>query len=176
MPTRRSACTKRSSSGFTICRDSLTRCVVASMHVGQRAFPDLRDVRNISIQGDRAVGYLNPPPVKAIRQEPANNRQPVHFCKIDGVWYLTIPDPPPPLSARERATKLQAESETLWVLLCCSTKAVVVPTEPGKPEIVYPHGLKPYGELRMSVLNCLFTGTPAQPFIWPACRRHKPRN
>src|SRR5262245_30127862 len=122
---------------------------------GQRPFPDLfpdfGDVKNITIQGDKAVGYLQSSMIKQHQQAPADNRQPVHFCKIDGRWYLTILDPPPPLLVSERATKLQEEIDTLWVLLCCSTKAVVIPAEAGKPNIIYPRGLKPYGELRMSV-------------------------
>src|SRR5438552_11260300 len=97
---------------------------------GGAPFPALRDVSDIKIAGDVAVGrgrIAYPPP--------ADMLQPIHFCKIDGRWYLTIPDPPPPLSVSERARQLQAEVETLGVTLDCSG----------------PPSEKTYDSLRMSV-------------------------
>jgi hypothetical protein len=106
--------------------------------LGQEAFSDLGDVRDIKTQGDEAVGYWIPAADKQPEQPPADERQPVHFCKIGGRWYITIPDPPPPLSVNERAAQLHAEIETLWVVLCCSGPAT-------------PAGKNKYGEVRMSV-------------------------
>jgi hypothetical protein len=119
--------------------------------LGQRTFPELGDVRDISIQGDGAVGYWNPSPVKQHGQPPADKRQTVHFCKIDGRWYMTIPDSPPPLSVSERAKQLQAEVDSIWVYLCCSSGAVTPAEEPGKSKTAQPLAEKQYGEVRMSV-------------------------
>jgi hypothetical protein len=82
---------------------------------GQTPFQKLGDVQDIRVEGDTAVGHGKqnlPPPLDLPGQ--------IHFCKIGGKWYLTIPDPPPPLSVSERAKQLQAEVETLHVFLCCN--------------------------------------------------------
>ena len=85
---------------------------------GDAPFPALRDVRDIRITGDMAVGQgrLGYPP-------PADMLQPIHFCKLDGRWYLTIPDPPPPLSVPECAAQLKAEVGSFSVNLVCSHAA-----------------------------------------------------
>lgn len=97
---------------------------------GQTPFQKLVDVKDIRVEGDTAVGHGKqslPPPLDLPVQ--------IHFCRIGGRWYLTIPDPPPPLSVSERARQLQAEVETLEFFLCCSG----------------PAGEKTYDSLRMSV-------------------------
>lgn len=115
--------------------------------LGQRPFLELADVKDITIQGDAAVGYWNLP-IQLEGQAPANNWQPVYFRKLNGGWYLTIPDPPLPLSVSERAAKLQAEVETFYFVLCCNNQA------PGEK--------KEYGELRMSIRPFVYKSpTPA---------------
>jgi hypothetical protein len=101
----------------------------------QAPFQKLGDVKDIRVEGDVAVGHgkQNLPP-------PLDLPVLIHFCRIDGRWYLTIADPPPPLSVAARSAQLQAEVETLWVLLCCSG----------------PAGGKEHHEVRMSV----------QPFVY----------
>lgn len=127
--------------------------------MGQETFSELGDVRELSIQGDRAIGYWNRSPIKQHGQSPADKPRPVHFRKMDGKWYMTIPDPPPPLSVRERAQKLQDEVESLWVYLCCSIP-FTAPDESNNAETgqlladkqydQYDKLRKQYGELRMS--------------------------
>jgi hypothetical protein len=94
--------------------------------VGEGPFAKLRDVRDIKIAGDLAVGQgrIDYPP-------PADMVQPIHFCKLDGRWYLTVPDPPPALSVNERAAKLKAEVESFSVMLACSGRPAPE-EEPGK--------------------------------------------
>jgi hypothetical protein len=110
--------------------------------LGKTSFSDLVGLRDISIQGDSAVGHVNP-------------SQPIYFCKIDGKWYMTIPDPPPPLSASERAKQLQAEVDSLWVLLCCSETAI--PTKESDKAGAQPFAEKQYGEVRMSVRPFIYS-------------------
>jgi hypothetical protein len=88
--------------------------------MGQETFRDLGDVKDISIRGDDASGYVNPSTV--IQRFPAivEEQQPVHFYRTGGKWYLTLPDPPPLLSVSERAAKLQAEVESFALTLGCS--------------------------------------------------------
>ena len=105
--------------------------------LGKTSFPEWGDVGGISIEGDGAVGYVNP-------------SQPVHFCKIDGRWYMTIPDPPP-LSVIERARQLEAEVDTFWFYLFCSSGAVPPTKESDKSKTAQPLSKKQYDELRMSV-------------------------
>ena len=82
---------------------------------------------------------------------------------MDGKWYMTIPDPPPPLSVSERAKQLCAEVESLWIVLCCSTAAVVPVDEPNESKIAQPLSEKRYGELRMSVRPFVYQSND-QPF------------
>jgi hypothetical protein len=93
-------------------------------------FPAMLDVKDFKITGALGVahGRIGDPPL-------ADMPQPIHFSKIDGHWYLTIPDPPPPLSVSERAAQLDAEAGTLWVTLGRSG----------------PPSEKTYDEVRMSV-------------------------
>jgi hypothetical protein len=103
---------------------------------GGTVFPAIFDVRDFTIKGDVAVaqGRIDYPP-------PADMPQPIHFCKIDGRWYLTIPDPPPPLSASERAAQLQAEVKSFSVMLACSGKPAPG-EEPGKSRGARDNGVK----------------------------------
>jgi hypothetical protein len=136
--------------------------------LGQSAFTELGDVRDISIQGDRAVAYWKPSPVKQHGQPPADKRQPVHFRKMDGKWYMTIPDPPPPLSVSERAKQLQDDVESLWILLCCSIP-FTAPDESNNSETAqllaekqydqWDKLRKQYGELRMGVRPFVYSST-----------------
>ena len=69
--------------------------------MGQEPFMQFGDVREIRIQGDRAIGYWSSPPSKRTGKPESDNRVAVHFHKTGGKWYLAIPNPPPPLSVDE---------------------------------------------------------------------------
>lgn len=118
--------------------------------MGQKAFSKLGDVREISIQGDNGVGYWSRSPNKSTGQPLSDNRVPVHFRKIGGKWYMAIPDPPPPLSVDDRVKLLNAEVESLFVYLCCSTAAVDPFAESSPSQTAQPSD-KRYSELRLTV-------------------------
>ncbi|HTU24585.1 MAG TPA: hypothetical protein VMF30_04260 [Pirellulales bacterium] len=84
------------------------------------SFFDLGNVLEVRIEGDKAEGYWRREPAQPANepgQPPAQPNVPIHFRRVDGRWFLTIPDPPPPLADRERAAKLQAEIESLRINL-----------------------------------------------------------
>ena len=140
--------------------------------MGQETFTQFGDVREITIQGDRAIGYWTPPAVKIAgaakskvgsapgnqEQSLSSKREPIQFRKMGGKWYITITDPPPPLSVSERAKLLKAEVESLFVYLCCSTGGGYPADEPNQVQTAQPLSEKRYGELRLTVRPC--TGTP----------------
>ena len=133
--------------------------------VGQGAFTQFGEVRDITILEDKAIGYWTPPVVKsagAVKskvgtavddqgQSLSNNREPIQFCKMGGKWYITITDRPPPLSVSERAKLLKAEVESLFVYLCCSTGAGGSADEPNQANTTQPLSENRYGELRLTV-------------------------
>lgn len=115
-------------------------------------FESFGEVGEIEIHGDRAVGTYVPPRPRLVQNstkpkvvspadqgEPQNRqkRLPLDFRRIDGKWYFTIPDPPPLLSAEERARKLKSNVQSLWITLgICgdsSTSIVVKKERDGKP-------------------------------------------
>lgn len=158
--------------------------------MGQEAFDDLDKVKEIKIQGDRAVGTLTLPPIQPMPPTlsshspqkvpatgdnpstpappvPPGNGQPeiglvfapwlpgperkvpIHFRKISGNWFLTLPDPPAPLTGAERARQLQTEVDSLWVVLSRSGR-VLLKKGGGYME-------DPSWEMRLSVQPFMYT-------------------
>ena len=87
----------------------------------------------------------------------SDRREPVHFRRIEGNWYFTYPDPPPPLAPAERAKQLRAEVQSLWVTLGCSqTASIIVESQNGVPTSRVVTG-KSYCEVRLGVQPFVYT-------------------
>ena len=119
--------------------------------MGQATFMQLGDVREICIQGDRAIGYWSGAPSKDVEKPDSDNRIAVRFHKTGGKWYFADSSPPIPLSVAERAKLLKTEVKSLLIYLCCNAAAFDPFAEPERPQQDQPPSEKRYDALRLSL-------------------------
>jgi hypothetical protein len=118
-------------------------------------------LHDLAVSGDTATAHATIA-IRGIKGEPGKPDRPFahpaessfHFRKLNGGWLIDtprIPDPPAPLSVSDRAQQLQTEVDSIWVYLCCSSRAITPTEESNKAKTAQPLAEKNYGELRMSV-------------------------